>query len=250
MPPARPAARAAPLFPAGNPGPLPRGAARRAGRMRSASPHRPAPHRRKGERRAAGRWTAPAGWSWVRGAVRPGGGSGEGKREDGASRGGERGGERVEERPSSSHPPPLDAEWFGPRGMRCSAQRIEAGGMNHPTWRRGGPCPAAPPRRVAAVRPPSAQRAAVGEAGDGRPEPARRHLGPGGAEGSGARRRGCAAPLFAAASLERETQPGSLGSGVAGGAQAAAPLRGNPPLRAAAAVPGRRRSHLAGSWFP
>lgn len=40
-------------------------------------------------------------------------------------------GERREERPADFLPPPLEAEWFDPRGMRCSVRRIVAG-RNHP----------------------------------------------------------------------------------------------------------------------
>lgn len=178
-----------------------------------------------------GRWTAPAGRSWVRRAVRPGGGSSRGAARWRLAAGRRGGGMSAKSGRPTSTPPPLEAEWFGPRGMRCSAQRIEAGGMNHPTWGRGGPCPAAPPCQAAAR---ASQRTAPrrGRGGEwwrlSAPEPARRHLRPGRAEGSGARRRDRGASPPAAASPKREARPGAPHGGVSGQRAGCAPASRKP----------------------
>lgn len=54
--------------------------------------------------------------------------------------------ERREERPADFLPPPLEAEWFGPRGMRCSVRRIVAG-RNHPTGGRAALRRVVPPEQ-------------------------------------------------------------------------------------------------------
>lgn len=156
--------RAGLVFPAAVYGWPPGSAARRAGRMRSAAPRRPAPPWRKGERRAGGEMDG-AGREELGEACRAARRR-EQRRGSGtaARRGAERRGRERDERPASFHPPSLSAEWFGPRGMRCSAQRIEAGGMNHPTWGRGGLRPAGPPRQAAAA---AAARASPPHRGQG-----------------------------------------------------------------------------------
>lgn len=87
----------------------------------------------EGRGEAGGRWTPPAGRSWVSRVVRAAGGGGRWAVGQQLAAGWRR--ERREERPADFLPPPLEAEWFGPRGMRCSVRRIVAG-RNHPTGGR------------------------------------------------------------------------------------------------------------------
>lgn len=154
------------VFPAAIDGSLPRGATRGAGRMRSAAPAGSTLAEGRAESPPAGRWTAPAGRSWVRSAVRAGGGGSRGAAGWRLAAGRRGGGVSAKSGRSTSTPLPSRRNGSAHGGMRCSVRRSEAGGMNHPTWGRGGPGPVAPLHRAAAA----AARASPAGRGRGRRE--------------------------------------------------------------------------------
>lgn len=118
---------------------------RRAGRTRSAAPRRPAPHRRKGERRAggemdgAGREELGEDCRAARRREQPRGSGMAARR--GAESGG---GVSVRTGRPTSTPLPAGRNGSARGGMRCSAQRTGAGGMNHPTLGEGCALPCRP----------------------------------------------------------------------------------------------------------